>query len=252
MGAIATSKSELRISSAMDKIFHVVDESDQHAELMLDFEESLTKKSKSSYNISKMKCNDGDYPNVEYEPDPEWHFLTHSSLEVVLPHMVPKNGQDGLVKFCWCHNLAHNLIENAEFSVDGVACQTLSSTWLDIRSQFFADKSPGAIEQYERNIGNRSGLVKWQTESLPETTLLLEQPWFYSESGSKAFPLFLNGGSSKYTHSYTFCSDIGSLLRAMVLVGEQWYHVTNPLRYLNCYYDGNRTATRIPFLNYCH
>ena len=61
----------------------------------------------------------------------------------------------------------------------------------------------------------------------------------------KAFPLFLNGGSSKYTHSYTFCSDIGSLLRAKVLVGDQWYHITNPLRYLDCYYDNNRTATRI-------
>lgn len=142
--------------------------------------------------------------------------------------------------------MGHNIIvDNAEFSVDGITCQIFDGTWLDIHRQFFAEKSPGFIEQHERNIGNRPELVKWQSDLLPGTSLLISQPWFYSESGSNAFPLHLNGESSRSIHSYTFNGDLWSLLRVKVLVGDQWYHATNPMKYLTCLLDGGRKPTTV-------
>ncbi|EQD26795.1 major capsid protein, partial [mine drainage metagenome] len=150
--------------------------------------------------------------NVNYLIDSNSHSLLSSRMVFKVPPIKVKEEFNDKIKIAWTHNLGHNRILDAEFICDGIIYTRFDNVWLDFESQFFQDGGAGKRKSRQNGIGNIPALEEFSNK-LPEFTLDVWQPWFYSMHSFSAFPIFFRNSQSRIVHKYTLQDKIGNLLR---------------------------------------
>lgn len=154
--------------------------------------------------LSLTKEND-DYL---YSCNHKLHYLIHTYLVAKLPQLRVK---DDNVEIAWCPYPGLNMVKKAWLCYNDVTPQWFDDVWLNIYYQFFRKSGK---KQLEWMLGNRQQLQSW-SKVLPESTLVIPQPWYYSEDLVMAIPLFLCQ-RNPVIHKYNFRLSISDLLRMRV------------------------------------
>ncbi len=173
------------------------------------------------YTIGLVPLNsDGGPEDINYTVDKKYHYLTRSYLMIKLPQLRLTNLAKQKYRIRWPANLAHQIIEKAEFWVDEDAWQTGHTTWYDVNMQWFEKSGHGFRDLRQRDIGNVSYLQEF-SDVLPAYNLTPEQPWFYARDSIFAFPIFKCSYMSKVMHKFKFKLDILKLIQIQDIQTEQ-------------------------------
>lgn len=109
-------------------------------------------------------------------------YLTYVWLRATLPEVVASSPSPAIR---WCKNIGHNLIERCSISFNDLTVHEFDNYWLDMNAAFSvtASKQNG----YNNMIGNISPLTG-QQPSLPEYTVNVPLPFFFTRSTGVALP----------------------------------------------------------------
>lgn len=125
-------------------------------------------------------------------------FLADALAGFHLPRVDILDGEKE-VEVCWSENLANNLIISMQVVHPDFVIPEIGSHVLDVCTEFFGLRSRSS-----------ESICGW-SKHLPETRLLSQQPWFFSQSADLALPLFLSSKACKLL--YKVRKDLLSLLR---------------------------------------
>jgi len=164
--------------------------------------------------------SDGGVEEINYTVDRKYHYLTRSYLMIKLPQLRLTNYAKQKYRIRWPSNLAHQIIENAEFWVDEDPWQTGHTVWYDVNMQWFEKPGHGFRDLRQRDIGNVPYLQEF-SDVIPAYNLTPEQPWFYARDSIFAFPIFKCSYMSKITHKFKFNLSILKLIQIQDLETEQ-------------------------------
>ena len=108
-------------------------------------------------------------------------YLLHTWLRFCLPAVSAEGGD-----VRWCRNIGHNLIDLCWISFNDLKVQEFDSYWLDMWSQFTipASKQNG----YNNMIGNVAELTTEGLAELPEYTVNVPLPFFFTRDTGVALP----------------------------------------------------------------
>jgi len=182
--------------------------------------------------------NDG---NAVYTPSHEFHYLLSSFFTATFPACKVKEEWRGKVRIAACHNLGLNMIQYAKLMFESKAYQEFDNRWLDVCSQWYSKGTgPGHRESFDRDIGNVKCMEEW-SETLPNYPLLVEQPWYYSQSKALAFPLrFCKSAENVPKHHYILRTKVVDLIRVQRLYEGVWINVS-PIKFTT-YVDFSKEA----------
>ncbi len=123
-------------------------------------------------------------------------YLLYSWLRVVIPAVKNQGlqgatgatGGTGTVYIGWTPNMLHNLVVECCITFNDLVAATFTSVHLDFWSAFTTP--PGKIDGYYQMVGTLTDLtnVYGPGETIPETTLNLPLPLFYSRDSGVALP----------------------------------------------------------------
>lgn len=115
-------------------------------------------------------------------------YLTYVWLRATLPAVTvsgatPAPSPSGVR---WCKNVGHNLIERCSISFNDLTVHEFDSYWLDMNAAFSvtASKQNG----YNNMIGNNPDVLTTSSQSLPEYTVNVPLPFFFTRSTGVALP----------------------------------------------------------------
>lgn len=170
--------------------------------------------------------------DVHYKVNNVFHFLISTTLRTTLPSIKVKMEYRGKIRISWCHNVGTNIIELAQFKEDDLIYQTLDSIWLDDYFQYFMPSGAGKRRNHKIGVGSVPMLENW-TDELPRYPINVDQPWFYGDDTSNAFPIFYK--SSQAYHQYTFRRKITDLLRMQIYddSSKTWQNTLSS-EYMHC------------------
>lgn len=114
-------------------------------------------------------------------------YLLHTWLRATVPavNVVGTNDSGVALAARWTKNLMHNLVHECQITFNDLVAARFDNYHLDFWSAFTLPSSKRA--GYDTMIGNLSQLVD-PKQSLPETTLNLPLPFFYSRDSGVALP----------------------------------------------------------------
>lgn len=165
---------------------------------------------------------------ITYTPNMKLDYLLYTFLKIRLPTLKIKDEFKDIVQFRWPHNIGLNLVKEGSLCFDDEKVQSFDNIWLNIYSQFYI---PGSRrEEYSLLIGNVPLLQEW-TNQLPEFTLFVPQPWYYSSHEVLAIPLFLCSLST-VTHKYRFRLKLEEILRMRIYKDDQWKDIPYSSKYI--------------------
>jgi hypothetical protein len=115
-------------------------------------------------------------------------YLLHAWIRVTIPGVtLAVTEQTGPnCRLRWTRNLMHNLIEEISFTFNDLVADQFSSSALDFWNAF--NMPDGKKEGYDNMIGNIDELTFGGT-TLPQITLNLPLPLFFSRNGSAGLPV---------------------------------------------------------------
>ncbi|MEM5804121.1 MAG: hypothetical protein QW350_05305 [Candidatus Aenigmatarchaeota archaeon] len=161
-----------------------------------------------------------------YVADPNIHLLINSVLIWKIPTIKVKEEFKETVQIAWPENLGFVLIKEAGLFFGDIRVQTLDTTWLCIYYQLL-DRRHSKRSFLYHMIGNRKELTEWST-SLVGTTVIVPQPWYYTESEVFAVPLFYCQ-QKQLKHKYFFRNKISEIIRMRVKKDETWKELSEPI-----------------------
>src|SRR4029078_13064842 len=156
-----------------------------------------------------------------YTLDPTFHYLMYSNLRSMLPPIKVKNEYINTVRIAWCHNVGTNVVKFASFSEDDINYQTFDNIWLDDYAQYYMSPGAGKRKNHKLGVGSTPLLEEWTT-TLPAYPINIDQPWFYGDDKSNAFPIFYRHSQCRAKHHYVFRRKISELLRMQILKNGEW------------------------------
>ena len=156
-------------------------------------------------------------------------IISYVYLVVNIPQIKVKPEFEKQIEISWCHNLGHNITNNGTLKI-GSSEFNLDNISQDINAEFYMKPGANMDKLYNHMIGNLPFLQKWGKQ-LPSWSLVIPQPWFFSESYSKGIPLFLCPENKQPILSYSFVRDISKLLRMRVKKEDGGYS------YIKCNVD---------------
>ncbi len=177
-----------------------------------------------------------------YSPDPTFHYLMYSYLRFMLPPIKIKNEYRSTVRIAWCHNIGNNIIKFASLSEDDLNYQSFDHIWLDDYDQYYMLPGAGKRRNFKMGVGSVPMLEEWSA-SLPAYPINVDQPWFYGDDTSNAFPIFYRNSLCRVKHHYVFRRKISDLLRMQIYnhKTDVWDNV-HPLSYMH-YLNYGRSIT---------
>lgn len=174
----------------------------------------IEKYSYSSAMPVKMEHSLAEDATFSYIASKKFDGLTYCELRAILRSVKVKEEYRDRIQICYPHNVGHNLIEMAEFSIDDDPAQVLDSVCLDIRSQYYQDPRPGKRDLYNIMIGNVPLLEEWSSE-LPRYKLYIPQPWFFHGTTRMSL-LMLQSSKNVFKFKYKIRTKLTDLLRMRV------------------------------------
>ena len=168
------------------------------------------------YSMSKIKMTSVDQGSYKsFSLDCTLHLLADSYLIMRTPTIEVKPECQDFVRIAFCHNLMHNIIEEARFEEDGLVFNNFDNYWYDIHLQFLKNYQ-GDIHskriKYSKCIGNIPLLENFSTK-LVSVELACPQPFFYSNDTGCSYPIYKKGSLSRARHTFKFNLDVSKLLR---------------------------------------
>ena len=211
--SIQAAKEELNSLTEFQRDIHVTTEATE--EIISSFHRVFIKSTwHSSVPVKLKRFQDGE--ETVYAVSDSFHFLMHTYMRFTLPRVRVKPEYRGKVRICWCHNVGTNIVGTTSFKEDDETFHTWDSVWADYYYQFFQDGGAGKRKSHHIGIGNIECLENW-SEFLPEYTINVDQPWFYSMDTALGFPILYKGSLTRAEHRYTLKLRVADLLRVQVL-----------------------------------
>lgn len=156
--------------------------------------------------------------NYVYMADNNFHLLLWTCLIWKLPKVSIRDEYKGRVQISWIKNLGISIIKEAGLYFGDKKLQYMDMYWYCIYHKFLL-RDPEKKRIFSKMIGNRKSLIEW-SDTLEQNTIIVPQPWYYSQNEVHAFPLFLC--KNKFLkHKYNFRDRIQELLRMRVLQSNQ-------------------------------
>jgi len=180
-------------------------------------------------NIESFLTMTREGPFWVYIADQNFHLLTWTALLWKLPEIRVKETYKDTVKISWPKNLGYHLIKEAGLYFGDIRIQYMDNVWLNIYLNLL-DKRPNKREFLMKMIGNRRELNEW-SDHLQESTLIVPQPWYYTESEVYAVPLFYCQ-QKQVKHKYVFRNKLNEILRMKVKKDNEWKKIDPLLSYL--------------------
>lgn len=175
----------------------------------------------------KMPITPGSEGNFTFTVNDKMDFLTSIYKFRQFPSYKVKEQFKDKAQICWTHNLGHNDIIRLDLIIDDEPKQTITSTWLDIYSQFFVKSE--FRKEYRKYIGDRKYAPKWGSE-IPAVKTITPLPFFFDRSRNASLPLFLTE-KSKITIKGTFRTKISDLLKMRFRADENSPWIEVPYRW---------------------
>jgi hypothetical protein len=148
------------------------------------------------------------------------HFLMWTDLVQILPEVKLQPKYLETHRISWKPKTGLVLIESAQLyerKNERAIGEKLTSETLDLWLEYLAKKC--LDEEYEVILADLEGETRWATR-LPQKTLIVPQPFFYSLDSLRALKMcILNGGLD---HRYTFRRRVEQLLRMQELKDGKW------------------------------
>lgn len=232
--SINASEVELKSFSESQKDINVRSDNDVTLgeEVMSDFYQDFHRTLWSS--SMKVKIESSSNSNtITYTIPDRWHLILYSYRTCVTPLVKIKPEYIGKVRIAWTHNLADNHVESASFFIDSISYHNLDSVSLDIDRGFYGSKNYNKNKMAAIHRGNNAICEKWSESFIPPFELMVEDNWFYSQSGCGLPIMYNNGG--KFCHKYTFVPP-EKLLRVQFKDEDRWINVTNTQDYVTFEY----------------
>ena len=169
----------------------------------------------------------------------------YTFMRVKLPHIqvredlcnIPKSDDANeketynKVEICYCHHLGNNIIERAVFKCDKAEPQTLTPRIYDVHAEYYRKTNKDHLQDV--CLGDVPALEEWSIY-LPEYTLNIPQPWYYSQDTTLAFPLFRSGSMAKVSHQYELRDKLSQLVRVRVRKSPDDPWKVFPLNHQTC------------------
>lgn len=220
--SIQAAKAELNSLTQFQKEIHQVD--DVEEPLISNFYRDFYKSTWHSNISMKLKCDeDGD--ELTYSVNTSFHYLSYTFMRYKLPWVRVKPEYRDSVEVAWCHNVGSNKIEKAVFKEDDDLFHKWDSVWYDIYYQFYQYQGAGKREAHEYSIGNIEVLENFST-CLPEWSINIDQPWFYSMHSQLSFPIFYKNTQTRAHHRYTLRRFIDLLRVRKRDINGNWTDIT--------------------------
>ncbi len=242
--SIQVSKEELNSLTDFQKEMHYIN--DPSEEVMSNFYKEYIKSTWHSTIPLKLKATkDGD--EIVYTVNNTFHLLTYSYMRFTLPTIRIKSVGKGKIRIAWCHNVGTNIVVIAKFKDDENTYHEWDNVWADMYFQYYQNGGAGMRENHNVGIGSVQCLESWSEDVLPQYTINVEQPWFYSMDQASAFPIFYKNALMRTEHRYKFRLNVLDLLRiqtkahdgSWVDISPKRRNITDMSKYLHIPNNGN-------------
>ena len=218
--ALQIAKDQLSSITDFQRDMHVLNENDS-IEIESPYYKKYVKTPWRSCVTTKFAShNDGDV--IIYPVNPSFHYLEYTYLSFKLPAVRVKDEWIGKIRIAYCHDAGNNIRTISTFNQDHDVCHTIDNVWGDIHPQFYQEGGSGKREGHKLGTGIINYLENWSEDYLPPYTIDVDQPWFYSNHISSAYPIWMNGSLPRASHRYTFKKKVVSLLRVDLLKNGKW------------------------------
>lgn len=173
---------------------------------------------------------DGLY-TIKYMVNPSFHRLISTNLRFTLPAACVRDEFVDRVQICWPKYIGNNVVVIASFNHDNLAIQTMDNVWYNFETQLrLRDSSFRGL--HNRLVGNVPFLTEWTTK-LPQYSINVPQPWYYSKHRCFAFPIFLTSPDAIPYHEYSFRLNIAQLLRMRIKTSKgEWKKIPFNSKYV--------------------
>lgn len=174
----------------------------------------------------------GDSVTYQIDQYDRRHILRGACLRFRLPPLKVKTAHSQNVQIAWCPDIAHAIVELAQFKIDGDVKAQLDSISLIHHFQWLYETGSSSSEKRQvenRRIGNVPELVNF-SNFLPKYSIYSHQPWFFSQGTILAFPLrkLYHGIYQNLEFVYFYRRAISKLLRIRIREDEfsQWNEIS--------------------------
>lgn len=174
------------------------------------FSRSITKHSWFTHLMAPMKMEgQADSPSAKFSKTPDFALMTW--IQTTLPKLTVKTAGNGQLtwRIAYTWNLAHNIWKAGSITFNDLTAQQYDSAMLDFLAQYRVDHAKWSL--YQKFIGNTTALQTFSSE-LPESTIKLPTPYWYTRDSSYALPLCC-ANLNDIRENYTVETDLGKLLR---------------------------------------
>lgn len=158
-------------------------------------------------------------PNVvEYSvPGRKYSQIVSAYLVVDFPQIKVNDAHKGKVEIRMKEEYTHKWIRSIETCIDSTPICSVITPLHFTHNMYQKTRN---INEYKKDIGDIPRRIEW-SDTLPSVTVNFEQPFFYSSSYTKSFPLYALSDKDNLIHRYTF-ENMSKLIEMRILSEGKW------------------------------